>query len=139
MTEWRAETEVDMQTIAADFATTLKPGDIIYLTGDLGAGKTTFVRAILRALGVQGTVKSPTYTLVETYQTTAGCCHHFDLYRVNDPEELMMMGVRDYFTPEAICFVEWPTHGETVLPAATISINIGTDKETRLLRIKGVA
>jgi len=100
-------------------------GGIIYLRGDLGAGKTTLSRGLLRGYGYQGAVKSPTYTLVEPYENSAGNIYHFDLYRLMDPEEVEYLGVEDYFSPANLCLVEWPERGVRLIPAADVVVELG--------------
>ena len=116
--------EKQMLEIVKDYAATLKSGTVIFLYGNIGAGKTTFVKGILRALGYDGNVKSPTYTLVENYEFDKFNIHHFDLYRLADPEELEWIGARDYFNDSSICFVEWPEKGDGFLSKADINIHI---------------
>lgn len=115
--------EVALQQFAARLGSMLD-GGLITLSGPLGAGKTSFCRGLLRGRGHSGAVKSPTYTLVESYRLPAGIVHHFDLYRLADPEELEFIGWRDYLTEDALCLVEWPERAADLLPPADISISI---------------
>lgn len=116
--------EAATQASAARLASLCSGGLVIDLHGDLGAGKTTWVRGFLRALGVAEHVKSPTFTVVEPYVAGRRHVYHFDLYRLNDPEELELLGVRDYFAPEHIVLVEWPERGAGVLPEADLHVQL---------------
>jgi tRNA threonylcarbamoyladenosine biosynthesis protein TsaE len=102
----------------------LQPGLNIYLSGELGAGKTTFVRGLLRELGFEGRVKSPTYALVELYVISRLNLYHFDFYRFRDPEEWHEAGFRDLFSPSNICLVEWPEKARDLLPTADLFLTM---------------
>lgn len=119
-------------------------GAIIFLDGDLGAGKTTLSRGLIRALGHQGAVKSPTYTLVEPYENFDFPLYHFDLYRLSDPEEVDFLGVDEYFLPPAVCLIEWPQRGQGHLPPADVQLQLsdsgsGRQIECRSLTVRGQA
>lgn len=102
----------------------LRGGLSVWLQGNLGAGKTTLVRGLLRGLGYEGKVKSPTYTLVEPYVISGIYLYHFDLYRFVDPEEWEAAGFRDYFNPQSVCLIEWPDKAGDLLPSADIQISL---------------
>ncbi len=97
---------------------------LLYLEGDLGAGKTFFVRSLLQSLGFSGKVKSPTYTLMEPYQIGSTHYYHFDLYRIADPEELELLGARDVLTEDAVSFIEWPEKGTGWLPTPDLRLKL---------------
>lgn len=123
--------------LAAGLAKALQAGLLITMNGNLGAGKTSFVRGVLRALGHQGPVKSPTYTIVEPYTIGEFNINHFDLYRLADVEELELLGFRDYLNASTVCFVEWPERAGNYLPSADLNIDLsagsGSNVESRQL------
>ncbi len=112
------------------------PGTVIYLEGSLGAGKTTLARGILRGLGYTGFVKSPSYTLIETYTILKGVVVHTDLYRLSDPSELYYLGLEDYCQEEAILLVEWAKKGEAFLPAPSLRCEIKIEQQIRHIQYR---
>ena len=116
-------------------AQVIEPGLYVALSGDLGSGKTTLARGILRGLGYQGKVKSPTYTLVELYNLSQLDLFHFDFYRFNDPREWLDAGFRDHFDPRTVCLVEWPERARDLLPIADLRVSLSVEGEGRRVRI----
>lgn len=123
------------EAFGARLAGCCRGGLLVFLHGDLGAGKTTLVRGFLRATGFSGPVKSPTYTLIEPYSSERGTFYHLDLYRLSDPEELEWIGVRDLFDGEQVCLIEWPEQGAGFLPEADLHVYLRPDAGGRRLRL----
>jgi tRNA threonylcarbamoyladenosine biosynthesis protein TsaE len=127
-----------MEALGAQLARGFMPG-IVYLQGELGTGKTTLTRGLLRGLGYQGKVRSPTYTLVEPYQVAQGTVYHLDLYRLGSPDELEWLGLRDMLGEQALLLVEWPGRGAGVLPAPDLEIHIEYAGEGREVILTAVS
>ena len=113
-----------MEALGGSLIKLLSAPAIIYLHGELGTGKTTLVRGALRSLGYAAAVKSPTFTLVESYFFPAFNVHHFDLYRISDPEELEFIGFREYLNDQSIIFIEWPQRGTRIIPMPTVELSM---------------
>lgn len=116
--------EQQTEALGRYLAQQLEPPCVIYLQGELGAGKTTLVRGLLRGLGHLGSTKSPTYTLVEPYELAQCQVFHFDLYRLADPEELEYIGIREYQSQDAMLIFEWPDKGQGMIPKADLVIQL---------------
>ncbi len=129
--------ESETLRFAESMASHLCPGMNLYLKGELGAGKTTFVRGLLRGLGYQDKVKSPTYTLVESYSFEKFMIYHFDLYRFKGEHEWDDAGFREYFNETSICLIEWPEKAGGILPEPDISIELSHEPFGRHLRMIG--
>lgn len=125
--------EAAVGKLAALFACSVQTPLVIYLRGDLGAGKTTFARAYIHALGYTGYVKSPSYGLLETYLAGGQKVLHLDLYRIEDPEELEYLAIRDLFGPDSVLLVEWPDRGERYLPKPDLTLDFDENSEVRFV------
>jgi len=120
-----------MEALGARMAEVCRRGAVIHLSGELGAGKTTLVRGLLRVLGHTGTVKSPTYTLMESYELGPLTVAHVDLYRINAGAELDYLDLRERMRPGALCLIEWPERGADYLPAPDLHVRIDYTEESR--------
>jgi tRNA threonylcarbamoyladenosine biosynthesis protein TsaE len=133
------ENEQAVGELAARFASAVQTPAVIYLRGDLGAGKTTFARAYIHSLGFPGYVKSPSYGLLETYTAGGQTVLHLDLYRIEDPEELEFLAIRDLFDQESVLLVEWPDRGEHYLPAPDLVLDFDEKVEVRFVSCRVVS
>jgi len=129
------EDETAMLRFGAQLADALGGRGAVLISGDLGAGKTTLCRGLLRQMGHEGSVKSPTFTLVEPYEIEGVCVYHFDLYRLSHPDELDYVGIDEYFSNETLCLVEWPEKAEGSLPSHDLELSIDVTGEKRNIRI----
>ena len=131
------ENEEAMLSFGGKIASFIEETAVIFLYGELGVGKTTWVRGFLKGLGHQGNVKSPTYALVENYHVAKSTVYHFDFYRLDDPEELEHMGIRDYFHEKVIAMIEWPEKGMMYLPPSDLSLHMTFFEEGREIKCVG--
>ena len=135
---FQVATPARMEQLGAGLANATPEGGAVYfLYGALGTGKTTLVRGFLKALGHIGPIKSPTYTLVEPYRVGGRALHHFDLYRINNPEELEYLGIRDYFDGLSLCLVEWPERGAELWIQPDVVVYIRHKGSEREVEIEG--
>ena len=128
--------EADTLALGASLAAGAKAGLVLYLSGDLGSGKTTLARGLIGALGHPGRVKSPSYTLIEVYELSSLNLYHFDFYRFKDKTEWVSSGFREYFGPDALCIVEWPERAAGLLAPADLEIELQLSGTGRLARVR---
>ena len=128
--------ETETLALGAQLATACTAPCILFLYGELGAGKTTLARGFLQGLGYQDAIKSPTYTLVEPYTINQQLVFHFDLYRIKNPHELEFIGIDDYFTQQAIFIIEWPERSAGILPTPDLTCYIEHQTEGRELQLQ---
>jgi tRNA threonylcarbamoyladenosine biosynthesis protein TsaE len=134
--QWMLSDEDATRAFGTRVAQALDGGLVVYLHGELGAGKTSFARALLTAMGVGERIKSPTYSLVEGYQAAGRPAWHLDLYRIADPGELEWLGLDALSDPTAVVLVEWPERGQGALPAADVELNLRYDGLGRQARMQ---
>lgn len=134
--QFSLNTAAETEAFGAKLFASLPEKCVVFLNGDLGAGKTTLVRGFMRAAGHTGTVKSPTYNIVEEYHINQRRFFHFDLYRLIDPEELEWIGISDYLQEQSICFFEWPEKGAGYIGSPDVVLSLTTTETGRILEIE---
>ncbi|WP_321295189.1 tRNA (adenosine(37)-N6)-threonylcarbamoyltransferase complex ATPase subunit type 1 TsaE [Marinifilum fragile] len=137
MTELKINSLEDINSVAAEFITLVGDKRIFAMHGAMGVGKTTFVKAICEELGVQDTINSPTFAIVNEYHTAKeNIVYHFDFYRIDDVQEAYDFGYEDYFYSDAICFIEWPEKIDSILPNDTVEVHFNEEADgSRSIRI----
>ena len=134
---YHTNSEAETERVGTSLAAVLRPGDVVAMAGDLGAGKTVFIRGLARGLGVTGRVTSPTYTIVNEYEGRLPL-FHFDMYRLDGPEELYDIGWDDYLKRGGVCAVEWSERAEGLLPENAVRVRVtAEDENTRRIEIIG--
>jgi len=136
MKQFLLNSAAETEAFGAQLFQVLPKKCLVFLVGDLGAGKTTLTRGFMKAAGHKGIVKSPTYNIVEEYRVNQRLFFHFDLYRLVDPEELEWIGIDDYLQEESVCFVEWPEKGEGYLTEPDVLISMTTTDSGRKIHLK---
>jgi tRNA threonylcarbamoyladenosine biosynthesis protein TsaE len=135
MKELSSESAAATESLGESLGAVAAPGLTLFLSGELGAGKTTLVRGFLRGLGWRGKVGSPTYTLIEPYEAGAMPVYHFDLYRLQSPDELEAIGFRDYFDGRGVCVIEWPERARGLLGEPDVLIELQIRGNTRRIAL----
>ena len=139
MLELKLPNEASTLRLGEALAVGVAPGRVLFISGDLGAGKTTLVRGLLRGLGYAGRAKSPTYALVEPYELSSLDLYHFDFYRFKDRSEWLNSGFREHFHPGSVCVVEWPEKAGDLLSPPDLRIRLEFDGEARRARLEAVS
>lgn len=142
MKNYESFSENDTFEIAKNIAKELKKGSIVCLDGDLGVGKTIFAKGFAKGLGIEDDITSPTFTLVQSYESLDNVLHHFDVYRISDESEMEEIGYEEYFFSDAICLIEWSSLIPDLIPENAIRISIEKDMEKgfdyRNINIEGI-
>lgn len=131
--------EAESERFAVQLAQTIVFPLILTFSGEIGTGKTTIIRTLIRTLGISSVIKSPTFSLVESYTLNKEQIHHFDLYRLNHEEELEYLGFRDYFSKHSMCCIEWPEHAGRALPNVDIRFNLSIKGVGRELQMQAMS